>query len=167
MPDEDLGGWEKRGGGTWTVNGDVLIAGGEEGGRLVTEETFGSFEFRTYFKAEEGANGGVFYRLAEREGAPNEYEIQIYNVPTATNPTGSIYGIEPAEDAGCRNGEWCFLRLVSDGAYTRVLVNGETVVEKNGLALPDSGRIGLQNHSAAEIRYSHIRLRELSPGTAD
>lgn len=156
----DLTGWQASGQADWRVVDGALVGGGSDG-VLATEASFGSFELQTYFRTSPHANGGIFYRMDERPDQPSHYEIQIYNVPTATNPTGSIYGIAPARDAGCRSGEWCLMQLISDGAYSRVLIDGETVAEAARLALPDAGRIGLQNHSKGRIEYRRIRIRSL------
>jgi hypothetical protein len=127
-------------------------------GFLFTEDSFGSFEFQTYFRTTPHGNGGVLYRRAGPNGG---YEIQIYNVPGATNPTGSIYGIVPASDVPCRDGEWCLLRFVSDGSYTCVWVNGKKVAESHGLKLPDQGKLGLQMHSQGRIEYADPKIRPL------
>jgi hypothetical protein len=156
----DLDGWEASGPAGWRVENGALVAGGGEG-VLATKDSFGPFELQAYFRTSPHANGGIFYRLKERPDQPSHYEIQIYDVPTATNPTGSIYGIAPARDAGCRSGEWCLLQLISDGAHSLVLVNGEAVAEADRLSLPDEGRIAIQNHSDGTIEYRRIRVRPL------
>lgn len=156
----DLSGWEAGGEAGWTVRDGVLEGGGGDG-VLESQQAFSAFEFQTYFRTSAHANGGIFYRRMDRADAPSHYEIQIYNVPTATNPTGSIYGIVPAADGGCRSGAWCLMQLISDGPYSRVLINGVTVAESNGLVLPDSGRIAIQNHSQGTIEYKGVRIKSL------
>ena len=53
------------------------------------------------------------------------------------------------------------MRFVSDGAYTRVWVNGKIVAESHGLKLPDQGRPGFQMHSQGRIEYADPRIRPL------
>ncbi len=155
----DLDGWEAEGEAEWSVADGKIVTGGGDG-VLRTVRTFAGFEFRTYFRTTPHANGGIFYRLMDRgPDRPSHYEIQIYNVPTATNPTGSIYGIVPAADGGCRSGEWCLMQLISDGAYSRVLINGTNVAEAHDLVLPDSGAIAIQNHSLGVIEYKGLRVK--------
>jgi len=122
-------------------------------------EDFSSFEFQTYFRTTPHANGGALYR---RSGPSGGYEIQIYSVPGATNPTGSIYGIVGASDLPCRDGEWCLMRFVSDGAYTCVWVNGKNVAESHGLKLPDQGRLGFQMHSQGRIEYADPKIKAVA-----
>lgn len=156
----DLSGWNAEGEATWEVeDGKILASGGD--GVLMTDETFSGFEFRTYFRTSPHANGGIFYRMMNRADAPDHYEIQVYDVPTATHPTGSIYGIAPAVDAGCRSGDWCLMQLVSRGGFSEVFINGRSVASADDLALPDSGRIAIQNHSQGVIEYKDLRVRSL------
>lgn len=156
----DLSGWETVGEAEWRVSDGVLTGSGGDG-EIRSRETYSGFEMQTYFRTRRHANGGIFYRLAEREDQPSHYEIQVYDVPTATNPTGSIYGIVPAIDSGCRSGSWCLLQLISDGAYSRVLVNGTTVAEAGDLTLPDTGRVAIQSHSQLPIEYKGIRIKSI------
>ena len=157
----DLTGWEEEGEAEWdVVDGKIVTGGGD--GVLRTTGVYSGFEFHTYFRTTPHANGGIFYRLMDRgPDLPARYEVQIYNVPTATNPTGSIYGIVPAIDAGCRSGEWCLMQLISDGPYSRVLINGKTVAEAHDLALPDSGAIAIQNHSQGTIEYKGLQVKDM------
>lgn len=153
----DLTGWEIQGDAHWTVeDGKIVSADGD--GFLITRDSFGPFEFETYFRTTPHANGGVFYRWTEERRG---YEIQIYNVPGATNPTGSIYGRVGARELPCRDGDWCLLRFISDGAHTRVWVNGRRVAESFSLTLPDGGRVALQMHSRGRIEYLNPRIRAL------
>ncbi len=157
----DLDGWVAEGEAIWEVRDGCLIGSGGDG-VLATNQSFTGFEFRTYFKTTAHANGGIFYRMQDREGLSDHYEVQIYDVPTATHPTGSIYGIAPAIDAGCRSGQWCFMQVISNGAHSRVLINGRLVAEADDLELPDSGRIAIQNHSLGAIEYKGLRVQPLS-----
>ena len=152
-----LKGWTREGDARWVVE-DGRIAGSDGDGYLFTERSFGAFEFQTYFRTTPHANGGVVYRHSARSRG---YEIQIYNVPGATNPTGSIYGRVGASAVPCRDGEWCQLRFVSDGAYTAVWVNGQRVAESHALELPDRGGLGLQIHGQGRVEYLDPRIRPL------
>jgi hypothetical protein len=155
---KDLAGWTAEGSARWTVENGAL-AGNDGDGFLFTQESYGAFEFRTYLRTTTHANGGVNYRCTP--AARTGYEIQVYNQPGATNPTGSIYGKVPASDVPCRDNEWCELRFVSDGAYTGVWLNGRKVAESHTLTLPDRGRVGLQMHSQGRVEYAQPQIRPL------
>lgn len=156
----DLSGWDAEGDAAFeVVDGEIVASGGD--GVLSTTQSYGGFEFRTYFRTSPHANGGIFFRRAERSDAPDRYEVQIYNVPSATNPTGSLYGIVPAADSGCRSEEWCSMQLISDGPYARVQINGRIVAEAHDLSLPDSGHVAIQHHSEGPVQYKGLRIRSL------
>jgi hypothetical protein len=153
----DLTGWSRQGKAQWAVRNGTII-GSDGDGFLLTEQSFGPFEFQTYFRTSPHANGGIYYRRSEAFGG---YEIQIYNVPGATNPTGSIYGRVPANAVPCRDGEWCLMRIVSDGGYTGVWLNGWKVAETTVLEQPDHGKVGFQNHSEGRVEFLDPKIRPL------
>ncbi|MPZ20519.1 MAG: DUF1080 domain-containing protein [Luteitalea sp.] len=154
----DLEAWVPDGEARWVVE-DGKIVGSDGDGSLLTKEELSAFEFQTYFRTSRHANGGIFYR---RNASSNGEEIQIYNVPGSTHPTGSIYGQVPAREVSCRDGEWCQLRMISDGPYTAVWVNGRKVAESWSMASADKGRLGFQNHSDGRIEYLEPKVRPLS-----
>jgi hypothetical protein len=153
----DLSGWSSQGAAKWSVK-DGIISGTGGDGFLFTDREFSAFDFTTYFRTSTHANGGVYFR---RTATFNGYEIQIYNQPGATNPTGSIYGRVGAAAVPCRDGEWCLMRLISDGAFVKVWINGHTVAEGFDLPQNDVGRIGFQNHSQHTIEYLAPRIRQV------
>jgi hypothetical protein len=153
----DLKGWTSQGTARWTVEKGAIV-GSDGDGFVFTDESFGAFDFQTCFRTTTHANGGVYYRRSDSFAG---YEIQVYNVPGATNPTGSIYGRVPAGDLRCRDGEWCHLRLISDGAYSGVWINGRKVAESYAMKEPDHGKIGFQMHSQGRIEYLDPKIRAL------
>jgi len=155
----DLKGWTPQGAARWAVE-EGGIVGSSGDGFLVTDEAFEGFDFQVYFRSSRHANGGVYFRRGE--GFPG-YEVQIYNVPGATYPTGSIYAQVPAASMPCRDGEWCMMRIVSAGAHARVWVNGRLVAASWSLSRPDGGRIAFQNHSEGRIEYRDPRIRRVRP----
>lgn len=154
---KDLSGWSSQGAAKWSVR-DGVISGTGGDGFLFTEREFSAFDFTTYFRTSTHANGGIYFR---KTAAFNGYEIQIYNQPGATNPTGSIYGRVGASSVPCRDGEWCFMRIVSDGAFVKVWINGYEVARSFDLPQNDVGKIGFQNHSQHTIEYLAPRIRQV------
>lgn len=157
---KDLAGWEIRGNALWEVDNGVIRSSGGDG-YLVATQSFSNFVFETFVRTRRGTNGGVFFRWGDANG--RGYEVQIYNVEEATNPTGSIYGFVPAATLKARDGEWFHLRLVSSGSSALVFVNGDLVAESHTLKLPDVGKIALQMHSQAGLEFFRPRIRSLEP----
>jgi len=156
---KDLSGWNIRGEAPWIPAADRIVSKGGDG-YLITDAEYSHYIFRVYVRTSPLANGGVFFRWGRGEG--RGYEAQIYQVPDASNPTGSIYGIVPAHWFGGRDGEWFELQIVSRGSYGAVLVDGEKVAESTSLQYEDRGSLALQMHSRdAWIEFMRPSIRLL------
>ncbi|MGW8178929.1 MAG: 3-keto-disaccharide hydrolase [bacterium] len=157
---EDLGGWGVQGEAKWSVEDGMIVARNGDG-YLITESSFSSFEFQVFVRTSRYANGGVFYRWVtypRRRG----YEVQIYNILDTTNPTGSIYGLVPAEDPDSQDGQWFLMQIVSDGNFSTVRIDGKRVAESDSLTVPDRGSVALQMHSQdARIEFLRPRIKRL------
>jgi len=105
-------------------------------------------------------NGGVIFN--HQKGSKHGPEIQCFNVPGATNPTGSIYGYSPAKKVITRDGEWYLIQLFNEGKHITVYVNGEKISETNAMEPPYKGKIGFQQHTPnGKIAYRGARIRPL------
>jgi hypothetical protein len=153
----DLSGWTSQGVARWNVK-DGIVSGSGGDGFLFTDQEFRAFEFTVYFRTSPHANGGIYFR---RTASFRGYEIQIYNQRGATNPTGSVYGRVGATSVPCRDGDWCQMRIISDGALVKVWVNGFKVAEGFDLPQDDVGSVGFQNHSQHTIEYLAPMIRSV------
>ncbi|HFB98653.1 MAG TPA: DUF1080 domain-containing protein, partial [Bryobacterales bacterium] len=150
------GGFETRGDATWAVRNDTLSGAGNNGEALTKREFEGPFELQVWVKTVPNGNGGVFFYHDGEKGI----EVQCFNTPDSTNPTGSIYGIAPAARVVARDEEWYLVQIFADGPRAMVLVNGEKVSETNALKPPYRGRIGFQLHTPASvIHYRGVRIK--------
>jgi len=162
---------------------------GKEGGDIVTDENFGSFELSIEWKVAPGANSGIMYRVAESEDSPGftgpEYQI----LDNAKHPDGrkketsaaSCYGLyAPTEDVTKPIGEWNLARIVINGNHVEHWLNGKKVVEyefgsddwnkrvtaskfkefKN-FGTIKKGAIDLQDHGD-DVFYRNIKIRAMS-----
>lgn len=166
--------------------------GGERlrGGDLITQETFGSFEFAFEWKAGKGVNSGVKYLVDEYLApgrSPVSFEYQILVEEAGSNPnrkpvhtTGSLYDMLPPEGGTLRPvGEFNESRIVVRGASVEHWLNGEKLVEFNrqspafrelvaeskfakwaGFGLNPRGHISLQDHGGA-VHFRRLRVRPL------
>jgi hypothetical protein len=157
----DFQGWKVQGDAEWAVeNGKIVARNGD--GYLITEDSFSGFEFQTYVRTSKHANGGIYYRWGQEGNRLRGYEAQIYNVLDTTNPTGSIYGVVPARDPDCRDGEWFLMQIVSDGNYSMVSIDGKPVAEADDLTHPDRGNIAFQmHHRESWIEFMRPRVKSL------
>jgi hypothetical protein len=158
---EDLAKWQVMAGKpTFQALGRVLHGDGD--GHFATTETFRDFEFQMYVRHVRHHNGGVTFGGPGRGAAGRRYEIQLHDVEGAHYSTGSLYGIKRATYPRIEPEQWWLFQLrVKDGACV-VRVNGDTVLEHDGLDLPSSGPIALQAHDVGRwTEYKHIRVRRI------
>lgn len=143
-----LDGWQVRGGGNWSLR-DGVVTGANGDGILYAPGIFSDFELQALVRSNHHVNGGIFLRGSPDPKQERGFEIQIFNVPDAVYPTGSIYNIARSRIAADYDGEWMFLQVFVQGKRCRVRLNGDLVAETD--RLPDwasnPGRVGLQIHS--------------------
>jgi hypothetical protein len=142
----------------WKVSDDTLAGDGPTGFAL-TKATFkGPFELEAWVKTCVNGNGGVTFNAAGRSTGT---EVQCFNCPNSTNPTGSLYDIAPADRIVSQDDVWFLLQILVDGAHAMVLVNGEKVSATDHLKPPYEGTIGFQQHTpGGHIEYRGARIRE-------
>lgn len=143
----------------WTLENGVLTGKGDLGFAITKKVYEGPFELQAWVKTIPNGNGGFFYRWNGKNRGP---EVQIFNVPDSTNPTGSLYGIAQAERVVSRDEEWFLLQVFSDGPRTMVRVNGELASQSETLEPPHSGRVAFQQHTPdAVIQFRDVRIKHV------
>ena len=182
----------KKVGDRWkVVDGTLSLVhkDGKDGGDIVTDDTFDSFELSIEWKVTPGANSGIMYRVEESEDSPGftgpEYQI----LDNAKHPDGrkketsaaSCYGLyAPSEDVTTPVGEWNLARIVVKGDHVEHWLNGKKVVEYEfgsddwnkrvaaskfkefkKFGLVKKGEIDLQDHGD-DVSYRNIKIRTLA-----
>jgi len=141
----------------WQIKDDVLTGQGGDGMAFTREEFSGPFELQVWVKTMVNGNGGVLFPAGARR-----VEVQCFNAPDSTNPTGSLYGIAPARRVLSRDQEWFLLQMFRRGSSAKVRVNGEEVAASDTLKSPSKGPIGFQQHTPGGIiHYRGARIRRL------
>ena len=175
----------------WKVLDGALVVSpknGKNGGDIVTDDDFDSFELSFEWKVTPGANSGVMYHVSEGEDAPfftgPEYQV----LDNKRHPDGrskltsaaSCYALyPPSEDATRPVGEWNRGRIVVRGNHVEHWLNGKKVVtyelgsddwtgrvakskfnawKKFGTV--KKGKIDLQDHGD-EVAFRSIKVRPL------
>lgn len=143
----------------WAVLRDVLTARGDNAMAYTRQAFSGPFEMQVWVKTMVDGNGGIVF---DDKNGNGRVEIQCFNVPGSTNPTGSIYGIAHATRVVSRDREWFLIQVFSKGKKVRVFVNGEKVAETGKLKFPLGGIIGFQQHTPGGfIQYRGARIKML------
>ncbi|MHC4116183.1 MAG: 3-keto-disaccharide hydrolase [Planctomycetota bacterium] len=141
----------------WQIRGDVLTGKGNDGTAITKKEFKGPFELQVWVRTIVNGNGGVLFNYGNRG-----VEVQCFNCPDSTNPTGSLYGIAPASRVLSQDEQWFLLQVFNNGPRAMVMVNGEKVCETDKLQPPRKGSIAFQQHTPnAVIHYRRARIRPL------
>lgn len=140
------------------------ILRGDGNGQLATRETYRDFVLHLYIRGVQNHNGGVMFRSipAPQGGRGQSYEIQLHDVEGAHYATGSLYSFKRAIYPRIEPEKWFLLQLVVQGRQCLVRINGENVMEYEGLENLEAGRIELQAHDPGRwIEYKEIKVRRL------
>ena len=140
------------------------ILHGDGNGNLATRETYRDFVLHLYIRGVPHHNGGVMFRSipASQGGRGQSYEIQLHDVEGAHYATGSLYSIKRSIYPRIEPEKWFLFQLVVQGSSCLVRINGENVMEYEGLQNLEAGRIELQAHDAGRwIEYKQVRIRRL------
>jgi hypothetical protein len=152
-----VSGFRTQGHSEWRIRDNVLTGRGNDGTAITKEQFEGPFELQVWARTIVNGNGGVLFNYGNRG-----VEVQCFNAPDSTNPTGSLYGIAPANRAVAQDEQWFLLQIFNYGAKAMVMVNGEKVCETDKLRPPYEGGIAFQQHTPnAVIQYRGARIRPL------
>jgi hypothetical protein len=119
---------------------------GDGVGHLATKGEYRDFELTMYVRGEREHNSGVLFRTEGKGLAGKHYEIQLHNVEDAHFPTGSLYYFKRSIYPRIEPEVWFPLQLIVKDAHAMVRINGDTVLEYDGLENLDAGHIELQAH---------------------
>lgn len=182
-----LAGWKEVGPGSFTVENGLLVSGGGMGLLYWTGGPIGDCDLRVVFRMRhQNDNSGVFIRIPSEPPEPwfavnKGYEVQIDNNDDLFHRTGVLYSFTKALASPCKPGRaWNTMVIRLAGPRTVVTVNGVLVTdftegasfqpparqhawEPAAGARPESGWIGLQNHSAKDIvEFKEVSIRSLA-----
>ena len=170
------------------VDGAITRVG--EGGDLMTDEEFGSFELALEWKISPGGNSGIIYRVVEDsslayvwQSGPEFQVLDNAGHADGRDPltsAGSDFALyAPVRDVTRPVGKWNSARIVVNGSHVEHWLNGVKLLEyelggpewerrvqaSKFRTMPRYGRgarghIALQEHEAW-VAYRNIRIRTL------
>jgi hypothetical protein len=163
---KDLNGWQPsdpKATAQWKVENGTLVTPGK-GPELITNAKFKDFKLHIEFNCGKGANSGVYLR--------GRYELQIEDDPEPEGPTmrtGGVYGFLAASPEPQRKpGEWQTYDITLVGRVVTVVLNGQTIIDKQeipgltGGALDSHeglpGPIYLQGSEAGHVAFRNITI---------
>ncbi len=121
----------------WAVeDGALHKKEGENGGNIISGDTYENFEFAWEWKLLEGGNNGVKYMITRERGEPVGHEYQMIDdiaghVPDEYSSVGSFYlVVKPRADKPVKPmGEWNSSRILVRGNHAEHWLNGMKVLE--------------------------------------
>ncbi len=143
----------------WSIEDGILLGQGKLG-HAITRQVFEEpFELQVWVKTILNGNGGVRCRWGEES---QDFEVQVFNVPDSTNPTGSIYGHVPANRVVSEDNQWFLMQIFALGSQVVIRVDGETVAHSDELPPPFKGHIAFQQHTLnSRIWYKNARIKSV------
>lgn len=178
---KDLTGWKQAGPGSHFVEDGFIKSKGGMGLLYWEGEKFGNCVIRVVYRMrDENSNSGVFIRIPSPPTEDNMmpvntgYEVQIDNKPELSGEddyhyTGMLYSLtKPLAKTGKPGPQWNTMEITLDGPRTIVYLNGVKVTdyregdpvpakkfdfEPNRGPRPESGYMGLQNHSDKDVVF--------------
>lgn len=125
---KDLSGWkpnDPKSAKEWKVENGTLVSPGH-GPELITDAKFEDFKLHIDFNCAKGSNSGIYLR--------GRYEVQIEDDPEPEGPTmrtGGVYGfLAPSPEPPRRPGEWQTYDITLVGRVVTIILNGQTIINK-------------------------------------
>lgn len=128
---KSLDNWKPLGDANWKIENGVLVAD-KGNGYLVTKDSYGDFQLRAEFWADEDAQSGIFIRCADPEkiAAATCYEVNIFDKrPEPAYGTGAIVDVAKVEPMPKAAGKWNTYEITVKGPHLVVVLNGTKTVD--------------------------------------
>jgi hypothetical protein len=163
--EKGLENFNRVGDANWRPEGGAIVADRGKGGFLVTRQSYGDFQLRAEFWAQDTTNSGVYMRIQDPGNVTDKtaYEANIFDQrPDQTYATGGIvhHGkvLAPMKSAG----KWNTYEITAKGSHIVVTLNGVRTAEITHDAFK-RGPIGLQfgKDPGGAIKWRKLQVREL------
>jgi Domain of Unknown Function (DUF1080) len=137
-------------------------------GFLISKASYGDFEMKAEFWADENANSGIFIRMSDVKTitAANSYEVNIYDKrPDPSYGTGAIVDIAKVSPMPKAAGKWNTYEITAKGNQLIVKLNGVQTVDVRDSKFA-SGPFALQYapgvvKDSGTIRFRKLQIRAL------
>jgi hypothetical protein len=152
--------WNKIGDANWKVADGAIMADSGTG-FLLTKESYGDFELRAEFWADDDANSGIFIRCSDPQKvtAENAYEVNIFDKrPDPSYGTGAIVNLAKVSPMPKAGGKWNTYEITAKGPQFTVVLNGQRTVENAQDNKHARGPIALQR-AAGVIKFRKVQIK--------
>src|SRR5829696_5434148 len=129
---KSLDNFNKVGDANWRIEDDAVVA--DKGtGFLVTKNSYGDFQLRAEFWADEDTNSGIYIRCTDPQNitSANSYEVNIYDKrPEPIYGTGAIVDLAKVDPMPKAGGKWNVYEITAKGHTLTVILNGKKTVDE-------------------------------------
>lgn len=143
---KNLDNFEKVGEANWRIEDGAAVTDKGQG-FLVTKASYGDFQLRAEFWADEVVNSGIFIRSTDPKaiGTKTAYEVNIWDQrPAPEYGTGSLVDIGKVNPMPKAGGKWNVYEITAKGTSFTVVLNGQKTVDNAQDSKFATGRIALQ-----------------------
>ena len=161
---KSLENWKPVGDANWKIEDGAIVA--DKGtGFLVSPASYGDFQLRAEFWADDDAQSGIFIRCADPEKitAASCYEVNIFDKrPEPAYGTGAIVDVAKVEPMPKAAGKWNTYEITAKGPHLVVVFNGTKTVDVQD-DKHKNGPIALQRTPgpAPERKEGTIKFRKI------
>jgi len=172
---KSLAGWEKVGGGEWTVQDGAIHGVSKKAesrhGHLMTTKTYRDFELTVEYKAVAG-NSGLYFRVV-KAGGPGVKGFQAEIDPRKDagglyETGGRAWVVKPTEEQVAtwyKPDAWNKMTVRAKGGNITVTVNGKVSAKLTDDPGREEGLIALQLHGGQDmdVWFRKVTLHEILP----
>jgi len=167
---ETLNNFDTVGDANWRLEGGAIVAD-KGNGFLVSKASYGDFQLRAEFWADEVVNSGIFIRSTDPKeiGTKTAYEVNIWDQrPEPQYGTGAIVDVGKVDPMPKAAGKWNVYEITAKGSSFTIVLNGQKTVDNAQDSKFANGRIALQKGlglkddkgvAATRARSNSARLR--------
>lgn len=175
---KNLDSFNKVGTANWRIEDGSAVAD-KGAGFLVSKASYGDFQLRVEFWADEVVNSGVFIRSTDPEkiGTKTAYEVNIWDQrPVQEYGTGAIVDVAKVNPMPKAGGKWNVYEITAKGSSFTVTLNGQKTVDNAQDTKFANGRIALQKGLGLKddkgvasdkgvIKFRKVEIKPLAAGT--
>jgi hypothetical protein len=143
---KSLDNFDKVGDANWRIEDGAVVAD-KGNGFLVSKASYGDFQLRAEFWADEVVNSGIFIRSTDPKdiGTKTAYEVNIWDQrPVQEYGTGAIVDVGKVNPMPKAGGKWNVYEITAKGSSFTIVLNGQKTVDNAQDAKFANGRIALQ-----------------------
>ncbi len=158
---QTLFGWRAASRADWSVRDGAITVERGEPGLLHTTSQFGNYQLKLDFRAQPGADSGVFLHTSPRpmDVTSRCYEVNIAAPQKSPFPNGSLVQRKKASPVSL-DSDWHTFDITANGGRFVVKLDGQTVLDYTDPKPLGRGFIGLE-FNTGKVEFRNIKLRPL------